>query len=227
MIGDHAGNRIPRTLGTLGLSEEQRRRHIAWDIGIAGLGAQLSRLLDATFVAQVYSRLVVDCNRHPDAFDAIAAVSDALAIPGNDALAAADRARRFDEIHEPYQQAIGDELARRDAAGADPVLVSLHSFTLRMADGAPRPWEVGILHDGGDARFAAAVLDRLRADGRWTVGDNQPYRMDVTDYTVPRHAFAARRRYVEFEVRQDLIADEAGQARWAAELARVLNEVGG
>ena len=37
LVCDHAGNRIPRCLGTLGVSEDDRQRHIAWDVGAAEL----------------------------------------------------------------------------------------------------------------------------------------------------------------------------------------------
>ena len=217
LIGDHAGRVIPRALGTLGVSAADLERHIALDIGVAGMGAALAERLNAVFVRQTYSRLVVDCNRAPDQRGAIVQASDGTPIRGNIGLSEADRARRFAEIHEPYQQAIGGALASRP----DAILVALHSFTPSM-NGVNRPWQVGILHHLGDTSFALAVLERLRADGRWTVGDNQPYRMDGTDYTVPRHAYPANRRYVEFEVRQDLVTTETGQREWAGHLGDVL-----
>lgn len=222
LIGDHAGNRIPARLETLGVSEADRARHIAWDIGIAELGALLAERLDAAFVAQTYSRLVVDCNRAPGAGDSIAAVSDGTPIPGNAGLTPADRAARYAEIHEPYQGAIAAELARRDAAGMATVMVALHSFTPVMGP-APRPWQIGVLHDGGDARFARACLAALRARGDLTVGDNQPYQMDTIDHTVPRHCYAAMRPYAELELRQDLLA-AAGGVEWGAGVVAAMLE---
>ncbi|HLZ79558.1 MAG TPA: N-formylglutamate amidohydrolase, partial [Sphingomonas sp.] len=65
LAADHAGRLIPRALGTLGLDESERSRHIAWDIGIAAVTESLSELLDAAAVLQTYSRLVIDCNRAP------------------------------------------------------------------------------------------------------------------------------------------------------------------
>ncbi len=225
LIGDHAGNRVPVALGTLGLEPAERERHIAWDIGIAGLGERLGERLDAVFLHQRYSRLVVDCNRSPAQHDAIAAVSDRTPIPANAALTDTDRAQRFAEIHEPYQAAIAAEIARRDAAGQPTVLIALHSFTPALRGAAPgtvRPWQIGVLHDSGDTAFAHAMLARLRLEENLTVGDNEPYRMDLIDYTVPRHAYPGRRPYAELEVRQDLIADPAGQDAWADRLARIL-----
>lgn len=222
LIGDHAGNRVPQRLDRLGVTETELARHIGWDIGIGALGAMLAERLDAVFVEQTYSRLVVDCNRAPDALDAIAEASDGTPVPANIGLGPAERAARFAEIHEPYQQAIAAELARRDAKGRQTVLVALHSFTPTMR-GVSRPWKIGVLHDRGDATFARAVLARLQREGAWTVGDNEPYAMDSIDYTIPRHAYPSR-PYVELELRQDLIADEAGQRAWAETLATVLGD---
>lgn len=221
LIGDHAGIAIPAALGTLGVSREDLARHIACDIGVRGLGEALALRLDCAFIHQAYSRLVIDCNRDPASADAIPERSDGTDIPGNRGIDAADAEARRAAIHVPYQAAIGAEIARRAGAGHATVLVSLHSFTPAMR-GKARPWHVGILHDGGDARFARAVLAELGRETDLVVGDNQPYRMDATDHSVPRHAFAAGRPYVELEIRQDLLGDEAGQRHWSEILATAL-----
>lgn len=217
LIGDHAGRRVPRALAGLGVKPAEMDRHIAWDIGIRALGEALAGRLDVPFVHQRYSRLVIDCNRDPARADAMPDVSDGTAIPANVGLSPADRAARVAAIHEPYQRAIAANL------GADTILVALHSFTPRMATGDPRPWQAGVLYDGGDTRFARACLAALRTEPGLTVGDNEPYAMNEIDYSIPRHAYPAR-PYVEFEVRQDLLGDEAGVAEWTDLLARVLQE---
>ncbi len=225
LIGDHAGNRVPAQLGSLGLSDAELSRHIGWDIGIGELGALLAERLDAVFVRQTYSRLVIDCNRSAQQPDAIAKVSDGTFIPGNANLSEEARARRFAEIHEPYQSAIGAELARRDASGMATIIVALHSFTPAMSGALrdqQRPWQIGILHDGGDPGFAQALIQTLQAEGDLTVGDNEPYRMDLIDYTIPRHAYPGRRPYAEIEVRQDLLGSTEGCEEWADRLARLL-----
>ena len=215
LIADHAGNVVPERLAGLGVDEAELHRHIGWDIGIAGLGEQLSGLIDASFIRQTYSRLVIDCNRDPEAADAIPEVSDGTRIPANVGLALEQRQRRIAEIHSPYQQAIADALARRDRPGEPAVLVALHSFTPRFA-GEDRPWQIGVLHHKGEPAFALRVLKALRAMDGLVVGDNQPYQMDGIDYTVPRHAYSTGRPYVELEIRQDLIDDAPGQSHWAA-----------
>ena len=220
LIGDHAGRLVPRALRGLGVPAAEFERHIAWDIGVRALGEALAARLDAPFLHQRYSRLVIDCNRDPARADAMPELSDGTPIPGNVGLSAADRAARVAAIHTPYQTAIGAAL------GPATILVALHSFTPRMKTGQPRPWQAGILHDRGDTRFSLACLAALRQEPGLTIGDNEPYQMDEIDYSVPRHAYPAR-PYVEFEVRQDLIADAAGVAEWTDRLARVLERAAG
>jgi predicted N-formylglutamate amidohydrolase len=221
LIGDHAGNAIPGKLGNLGLGPENLRRHIAWDIGIASLGYRLAELLGAAFIRQHYSRLVIDCNRDPRAEASIVTVSDGTRIPGNQKIETEARRSRIEEIYRPYQDAIAAELARRDAAGEDSILVALHSFTPQMGS-SPRPWQIGILHAGAADGFARRLLARLRRNGELNVGDNQPYQMDGTDFTIPFHAFPTRRPYAELEIRQDLLMDDEGVEKWSALVAEAL-----
>ncbi|MDB5715310.1 MAG: N-formylglutamate amidohydrolase [Sphingomonadales bacterium] len=217
LVCDHAGNRVPERLGTLGLDDAQLARHIAWDLRASELSALLSDALDAPLIRQTYSRLVVDCNRGPDAPDAIAKVSDGTVVPGNHDLSASDRAARFVEIHEPYQAAIAS------AISGDTTMVAIHSFTPEM-NGISRPWEIGILHHRGRTDFALNVLKELteRVDG--PVGDNEPYAMDGIDYTVPRHAYPANLPYVEIEVRQDVLSTPEGRLRISTLLTTVLQK---
>ena len=221
LLGDHAGKAIPGSLGTLGLSARDRGRHIAWDIGVRGLGEMLAVALDATFLHQTYSRLVIDCNRDPQSAEAVLPLSDGTRVPGNARLTADDRAARIAAIHQPYHLGIAAEIAAREAAGRATVVIALHSFTPVMA-GVARPWHIGVLHDRGLVRLAQAIIMQLARDTALRVGDNQPYRMDETDHTILRHAVAGGLAYAELEIRQDLIADPPGQKAWCARLAAVL-----
>lgn len=218
LTGDHAGVAVPRSLDSLGLSDAERGRHIACDIGVRAVGLLLAEELDACFVHQHYSRLVIDCNRDPASADAIPEVSDGTTVPANVGLAATARAGRAAAIHAPYHAAIAQAL---DARGGDAILVALHSFTPVMA-GVVRPWDIGILHDGGKTRFARAVLAHLVAQPAFVTGDNAPYRMDATDHSVPRHAYPRGIAYVEVEFRQDHLAAPGGAALWARRFAAAL-----
>ena len=221
LIGDHAGRAIPKHLGSLGVNETDRARHIAWDIGVRELGVMLARKIDAPFIHQHYSRLVIDCNRDPHSPEAIPNLSDDTPIPGNADISNVARLERIAAIHEPYQSAIALEIDRRDSMRHPTILVALHSFTPNLAS-TLRSWDIGVLHDGRQDGFARALIDALRADEALEVGDNKPYRMDSTDYTVPLHAFERGLLYAELEIRQDLIAFPPGQARWCRILANVL-----
>ncbi len=98
LTADHAGRAIPQRLGRLGLSESELARHIAWDIGIAGVTEKLAQALDATAVLQAYSRLVIDCNRQPGWASSIPLISELTAIPGNQGIPPAEREARRREI---------------------------------------------------------------------------------------------------------------------------------
>lgn len=222
-LGDHAGALIPRSLGTLGVGEADRRRHIALDIGIGQLGRLLSEHFSAAFVSQAYSRLVVDCNRAPFSPGAMPEVSDGTAIPGNVALPDEARAARVAAIHEPYHAAIADLLDRRHAAGLPTILVALHSFT-PVFGAEVRPWHAGVIHGGTGDDYGRRVLAGLRRVPGLVVGDNQPYPFDGTDYTIPRHAFPDALQWLEIEIRQDLLGTDEQVAEVARWLAPVLQQ---
>lgn len=221
---DHYGRRIPQRLGDLGLPHAEFDRHIACDIGIAGVAEALSDRLGAHLVAQRYSRLVIDCNRPPDAASSIPAVSEATVIPSNDALSPGSAAARRREIFDPYHQRIDAIIGRRLSDHMPTVLVALHSFTPVYA-GVARPWHIGTLYHR-DTSLPPLLLQALRAEGNLVVGDNEPYAVsDLTDYTIPVHGEARGLLNTGIEIRQDLIADASGQQQWAERLARILVEV--
>jgi predicted N-formylglutamate amidohydrolase len=219
VLCDHAGRAVPSRLHRLGLADDAFERHIAYDIGAAELARKLAAHLDAPLVEQTYSRLVIDCNRSPNRADAMPQVSDGVVIPGNAALTTEAIRARIASIHTPYHQAIAGEIDRAVAAGAPPALILIHSFT-PILGGAPRPWQVGVLHQG--KRLSLEMLARLEAEPGLTVGDNAPYAMDDVDYTAPTHAGARGLEYLELETRQDLVADAAGQDRFADLYARLI-----
>jgi predicted N-formylglutamate amidohydrolase len=222
LVCDHAGREVPRRLAGLGVPAAELARHIGWDIGAAGVTRRLAAALDAVAIMQVYSRLVIDCNRAPGHPTSIAPVSDGTVVPGNAGDPPPWRAAREAEIFAPYHDAIAGEIDRRVAAGQPTAVVAVHSFTPVMG-GVARIWQAGVLHNH-DARLALAVGERLRAEG-FLVGDNEPYALgDDSDYTIPVHAERRGLLNLELEIRQDLIAGEEGQAAWAAVLARVLPE---
>lgn len=223
---DHYGRRIPERLGRLGLTESDMERHIAWDVGIAGVARRLAEATGAHLIAQRYSRLVIDCNRPFESPGSIPLMSEATHIPGNDGLNFEEIAARRREIFTPYHTRIAQAIDSRAAKKRPTILLSLHSFTPVYA-GVARPWHVGTLYQNGNG-LPPLLLKLLRAEGHFLVGDNEPYAVsDATDYTIPVHG--ERRGIVNsgLEIRQDLITDDAGQIEWAERLARILHELEG
>lgn len=219
-VSDHAGRAIPRKLGTLGLDESELSRHIGYDIGIYGVTSELARSLDATYIFQPYSRLVIDCNRQPGKPQSVAQTSDGTLVPGNADLTGDEIRAREDEILRPYQDQIERELRRRSTMGRPTAVFAMHSCTDRLRnDQRPRPWEICVMADK-DWRIGKALVDVLRAETKLCVGVNEPYIVDMDmDYTIPVHAESKHIPYVEIEIRQDLIGDKKGQRQWAHLLA--------
>ena len=221
---DHYGRLLPQKLGNLGLPESELMRHIAWDIGIAGVAERLVTSCNAHLVAQRYSRLVIDCNRPPSTASSIPRLSEATTIPGNEAISAEEAALWRREIFDPYHRRIDAIIDQRLHEKRPTVLVSLHSFTPVYA-GAARPWHIGTLYHR-DTTLPPLLLRALRAEGDLVVGDNKPYAVsDLPDYTIPVQGEARGLINPGIEIRQDLIADQSGQQQWAERLARILSEI--
>ena len=221
VVCDHASNAVPTCLAGLGLTNEALAQHIAWDIGAAALALRLAALLGISAVRTGYSRLVVDCNRHLTDPSSMVAVSDGVAIPGNENLNDAQRAWRHSALFEPYHLAIEQQLSLLAAAGRAPALIAVHSFTPVM-NGFARPWQCGVLWDRDD-RLARPLLAALRAESGLVVGDNQPYSgQHPADYTIDVHAERRRWPAVCVEVRQDQLLTSVGVEAWAQRLAQAL-----
>jgi predicted N-formylglutamate amidohydrolase len=221
---DHYGRLIPQRLGDLGLPESEIKRHLGWDIGIAGTAEMISKHLDAHLIVQRYSRLVIDCNRPPHVASSIPILVEATTIPGNEGLSREAAELRRAQIFDPYHRRIDEVIDARRNKGMPTVLVSLHSFTPVYA-GISRPWHIGTLYQH-DKVLPPLLLQLLRAEPDLVVGDNEPYAVsDETDYTIPVHAEARGLMNTGIEIRQDLISDQAGEKAWADRLARIFGEI--
>ncbi|BAI71244.1 N-formylglutamate amidohydrolase [Azospirillum sp. B510] len=221
LVCDHASRAIPRSLGDLGLPEEQLCRHIAYDIGAAEVTRRLAARFGCTAVLSGFSRLVIDPNRALEDPTAIPVVSDDVVIPGNRALDAEAQTRRVEALFKPYHAAVAAAVAAIRAGGRVPILLSVHSFTPAMR-GVARPWHIGVLWDN-DPRLPVPLMAALKADGRWCVGDNQPYSGRGTlGGTVETHATPAGYPNALLEVRQDLIATPEGADLWAGVIGDAL-----
>ncbi|MBB5752779.1 N-formylglutamate amidohydrolase [Prosthecomicrobium pneumaticum] len=220
-VCEHASNRLPASLGDLGLPAEALRAHIAWDPGAAAMTRRLAAHFSGDAVLQRYSRLVVDCNRDPDRPDAISTLSETTPIPGNAGLSEAARAARIAGCWTPFHAAVEALVTGRLEAGRPTALVTVHSFT-PVFRGVARPWHVGLITTE-DRRLADPMRVALAADPALVVGDNEPYSAkDHVDYTIRRHGLLRGIPHVMIEVRNDLVADAAGVEAWADRLARAI-----
>lgn len=218
---DHASNYIPSELHDLGLPASQLLRHIAWDIGAAGVTEALSEIFDAPAILCNTSRLVIDCNRQLNVSELIPELSDGTLIPGNLGLSETARASRIERWFHPYHDAVESVLRERETRGVASIAVSIHSMTASLA-GKPRPWQIAI-SSHLDRSLADPVLAALRRPGDVVVGDNQPYDLDPKlDYSIPFHALRRGLQQIQVEFRQDEIADTASQHQWALRFAHAL-----
>jgi predicted N-formylglutamate amidohydrolase len=221
IVADHAGNLFPQSLGRLGVSEKEWERHIAWDIGIAGVCRLMADALDAVLIQQNYSRLIIDCNRTPGSETSISEISERTPVPGNVGLSDTQKALRVREIFQPYHERIEAELDQRRRVGRPTALIAMHSFTPVYLD-VPRIWHAGLLYNR-DPRFAHLLMALMKREAALCIGDNEPYSVtDASDYTIPVHGERRGLHHVAIEVRQDLIAEAAGQREWGSLLARLV-----
>lgn len=218
---DHAANTVPDSVngGDLGLAPQDMARHIAYDVGAAGVTYALAELLDAPAILSNFSRLVIDPNRGEDDPTLLMKLYDGTIIPGNRHADAAEREHRLNTCYRPYHAAHAEMAARQD----NTVLVSIHSYTPQLNGYPIRPWHIGILH-GKDSRLSIPLLARLNQETDLCVGENEPYGGHLDGDSVDRHAIAHGRPNTLIEIRNDLIETEDQQLTWANRLAPILTE---
>ena len=226
LICDHARNRLPPRYGALGLPPSEFERHIAYDIGVEAVTRKLAERLGVPAVLSGFSRLLIDPNRGHDDPTLVMRLSDGAVVPGNAEVDAAERQHRVDAYYQPYHDAVAAEIDAAFSTGTVPALLSIHSFT-PMWKGIPRPWHAGLLWDDRDRRFCDALVAALAADPLLCVGENEPYRGGLAGDTIDVHGTDRGIASALLEIRQDLIADEAGVNEWVDRLADILPAING
>lgn len=218
LVCDHASNNVPPEIGSLGLSEEDMRRHIAWDVGARGVTLGLARRLGAEAVLSTWSRLVIDPNRGEDDPTLVMKLYDGSLIPGNRQVGQAETQRRLDAYHRPYHRAVSRALDRVQGERLAPALIAIHSFTPQFRGRPLRPWHVGLLWDRDD-RLLRPLLRLLRAERGLCVGDNEPYSGQLQGDCMFTHGTQRGIPHLLIEIRNDLIETADGQEAWAERLA--------
>jgi predicted N-formylglutamate amidohydrolase len=217
---DHASNRVPPDVagGDLGIDAADMARHIAYDVGAAGLTVALAAQLNSPAILSDYSRLVIDPNRGEDDPTLLMRLYDGTIIPANRSVDALEVERRLATLYRPYHDAYAALAARQP----DTVIVAVHSFTPCLRGRSPRPWDVGVLYSHLDARLSLPLIDLLRGLPGLCIGDNEPYAGHLPGDAIDRHALKPGRHNTLIELRNDLIANEVTQTAWAARLAPAL-----
>ncbi len=219
IICDHASSHVPYDidLGVTLNPDDLYQMHIAVDTGALDVAKWLAEAFDSPAVLATVSRLVIDLHREPDHPKLIPTESDGWDIPGN---IGADRGDRIARFYDPYHEAI----ARQVAAYRPELIVSIHSFTPRLATSdVARPWTVGILYNQ-DERAARIAIEWLRGQGL-EVGDNEPYSGKLLNATLNRHAEAHGIPYIAVEIRADGIADPDGVRLWSGRMQQMIAHV--
>ena len=212
---EHASPQVPeRWLPALEPLLAQCEEHRVWDPGTAEIGAELARLLDASFFPGNVCRLVVDLNRsltHRDLFSApIAALPDT------------EKTAILCRHYYPYRHRVLQEVESLLTANKCVLHLSIHSFTPSL-DGEVRENDLGLLFDPwrkGEKDLADVWLHYLRRRARDLIClPNRPY-LGISDGHAPvlRKLFR-RQPYLGFELEfnQKLpLSENAGfYARWA------------
>lgn len=209
IVSDHASNHVPDDID-LNIAPVLLTNHIAIDIGVAEIGKMIVEA-EPRFVAYHcgVSRLVIDCNRDPDAAGLIPHISDGHVIAGNYPTDF-HRALRISRFHQPYHAGLERLIAEMQPA----FIVSLHSFTPHLHEhpDTERPWQIACLYNEDD-RAARIAIPLFEARGLVT-GDQQPYSGKLLNYTMDRHA-EGKIPYLGLEIRQNEISDASGQAAYA------------
>ena len=219
VICDHAANTVPPSVacGDLGLPTTDMNRHIAYDIGAAGVSRHLGEMLDAPVVCSNFSRLVIDPNRGEDDPTLLMRLYDGTLIPANRHADDAELHRRLTLCYKPYHAELSRLIGERDK----PAIISVHSFTPQLNGRPPRPWHIGILSND-DRRLSDPLLVELQNHTDITTGDNVPYTGYLEGDTMDKHALPHNLLHTLIEVRNDLIEDESGQIKWAERLAPLI-----
>lgn len=222
VTAEHASLKIPDQYRGLGLSARQQQSHIAWDEGSKALAREIARELSAPLVEGSVSRLIVDLNRSLHHRQVIPAVAFGVAVPGNNAVTAEERARRFELYYEPFRSTALTEISKGIESTGRCVHISVHTFTPKL-NGVVRPLDVAVLYDPRRKREAAlgeSLAARFASAGL-RVRRNFPFR-GVAD----GHTTGLRRRFsdksyagVEIEVNQSLLGE------WKQTVVRVSREL--
>jgi predicted N-formylglutamate amidohydrolase len=200
-VCEHASSFIPECFNELGLVDPARSSHIAWDPGAEAVTRILADRFNAPAVISRISRLVYDCNRPPDAIDAVPQKSEIFEVPGNKNLSDAQITNRVENYYLPFKRTLEKAIEEHQVA---PMLVTIHSFT-PVYNGQKRDVEIGLLHDD-DSLVVDAMLNSIVGYQEFNIRRNEPYGpSDGVTHTIRLHGVEKGLLNVMIEVRNDLL----------------------
>jgi len=238
LVCEHASAYIPKYFNGLGLTDEIKNSHIAWDPGAFELAKCLSSKFDAPLVHSNISRLVYDCNRNTGEASAMTARSELFDVPGNVEISSSETQARIEQIYNPFSIALDKVITEKKSSVAEPsvaepsgaepsiaapLLVTIHSFT-PVYFGQKRNVEIGILHSS-DSQLADEMLSLAPMFNDIKIERNQPYGpADGVAHTLEEHGIKNNLPNVMIEVRNDLLADSEGVKRICDVLFQLISQ---
>jgi predicted N-formylglutamate amidohydrolase len=219
LICEHASYAVPKEYQGLGISSEEIRRHIGWDIGARAVVESLAQALDAPAVCAGYSRLLIDCNRNLNDHDLIVPESDGTTVLGNQDLSEEELKKRIEWFYQPYHAAIDRLLISR--RNRQTIVLSIHSFTPILGK-KERQFDLGILFDCYDD-LAQEMGQRLRHCG-YRVRYNEPYSgYDGLIFSARSHGERHGLIYLELEINNSLITHPERAAQIGERMSSVFH----
>ena len=179
-------------------------RHIAWDVGAAGLARGLGRHLDSPVILSDFSRLVIDPNRGEDDPTLVMKLYDGTIIPANRHVGAGrGRSSGWTAFIAPITPPMPG--LPRCAPTGDRGGAFLHPLPARAARRGPGMW--GCCIRIWTSGFSKPLIARLQAETDLCIGDNEPYSGHLPGDAIDRHALRLGRHNTLIELRNDLIGD--------------------
>ncbi len=223
LVCEHASNRLPERLGTLGLTRDVLEDHIAWDIGAAPLAEHLANLIDAQAVLQRFSRLAYNCNRAPDSEDAIPCQYGSRRIPGNQSLEDNAIRARYDALYLPFHEAVEAGLNTVGRRCPLALLISIQTFDPESY--GAEPFDIGV-YAGQDDRLAQSLITAIEHDKSYSVQNDWPFEPSATvTHTLTKHGVRKNVVGAMVAINNRLVWDTVRQERMARYLAAVLRSV--
>jgi predicted N-formylglutamate amidohydrolase len=221
---EHAGNELPPDIDLGEQEKEWLEEHWGWDIGAERVVRRMVQREPSVAVLSRYSRLLCDVNRRLERWDLVRPHVQGEPVEFNDGLSESDIEERIARYHAPYHEATDNCLADVADLNPDFFLLSVHTFTPEL-NGEVRDMEIGLLFDYDQEHYIDEIHDEVAAED-FEVARNEPYSgKEGFIYSVERHGVNHDVRFLEIEIRNDLVDHAEGARDVADRLSDALRRV--